>query len=477
MSAKKKDGALSASSKTNGADLARALSWVLCDDIVDKVRLHGNVTWSAVALVQLAVFWVWSPEASLVAAANSAVDLVRAIYGAAPVGSYQALVKALKGYSSQLLPLLWSRLHRLMEECDSEKWRVGRWLALAMDGSRVSVPRTERNEERFCKPAGSKKKSKKNRKRSRHANRKRKAARQKSHYAPQAVGPQMWLTLIWHLGLRLPWSWKIGPSYSSERTHVLEMLKEQTFPKNTLFCGDAGFVGYDFWQTIRASGHHFLVRVGANVRLLKRLGYARERDGIVYCWPDAASKKKQLPLVLRLLHFKDRRGDVYLVTSILDKHELTDDQASEIYRRRWGIELQFRALKQTFGRSKLRSRSPECADIELHWSLIGLWMIQLLAVRERTPLGDPDEQTSVATAIHIVQHMMNHYSTNRSDKDSLSVQLSEATTDTYQRKSKKKSRNYPRRKEEPSTGKPIVQAATRAHKQKLRVIQELATAS
>ena len=80
------------------------------------------------------------------------------------------------------------------------------------------------------------------------------------------------------------------------------------------------------------------MRVGANVRLLKRLGYVREYDGIVYCWPDAAAKKKQPPLALRLLHFKDRRGDVYLVTSVLDPKALTDVQASEIYRRRWGIE-------------------------------------------------------------------------------------------------------------------------------------------
>ena len=43
---------------------------------------------------------------SLVAAADSAVELVRALYGAAPVGSYQALIKALKRYSGQLLPLL-----------------------------------------------------------------------------------------------------------------------------------------------------------------------------------------------------------------------------------------------------------------------------------------------------------------------------------------------------------------------------------
>ena len=66
---------------------------------------------NAVALVQLAVFWVWSAEPGLTAAADSAIELVIAIYGAAPVGSYQALVKALKRYSGQLLPLLWCRLH------------------------------------------------------------------------------------------------------------------------------------------------------------------------------------------------------------------------------------------------------------------------------------------------------------------------------------------------------------------------------
>ena len=477
MNAKKQDGIPSARPKTNGADLKRALSWVLCDGIVDQVKLHGNVTWSAVALVQLAVVWVWSENSSLVAAADSAVDLVRELYGAVPVGSYQALVKVLKRYTNQWLPLLWCRLHQLMEECNEAQWRVGQWLALAMDGSRISVPRTVRNEERFCKPAQRKKKSQKKNKRSRHAKRKRAAASRKSHYNPQAVGPQMWLTMIWHLGLSLPWCWKTGPSYSSERAHVLEVLEQQQFPENTLFVGDAGFIGYDFWRTIQTQGHNFLVRVGANVRLLKHLGYVREYGGIVYCWPDAAAKNKKPPLVLRLLHFRDSRGEVYLVTSVCNKQALTDDQASEIYRRRWGIEVQFRSLKQTFQRSKLHARSPESADIELQWSLLGLWMIQLLAIKERTRFGDPDDHTSVATAIRIIRNMMHNHSATRPNNRSLPVRLAEATTDDYERHSKKKSRNYPRRKEEPSAGKPKVRVASQSHKQKLRQLQHLGIAT
>jgi hypothetical protein len=49
------------------------------------------------------------------------------------------------------------------------------------------------------------------------------------------------------MGLRTPWSWQSGPSTSSERDHFRELLAGQEFPENTLFCGDAGFTGYDNW--------------------------------------------------------------------------------------------------------------------------------------------------------------------------------------------------------------------------------------
>ena len=56
------------SGRTNGDDLRRAVDWVLKDGILNEVKLHGNVSWTPVALVRLAVFWVWSAESSLVAA-------------------------------------------------------------------------------------------------------------------------------------------------------------------------------------------------------------------------------------------------------------------------------------------------------------------------------------------------------------------------------------------------------------------------
>ena len=463
--------------KTYSDDLKRALDWVLMGGVVDSVKLHGNVTWLPIDMVRLAICWVWSSQSTLVGAATEAIEFVTKVFLGSPVSTYQGLTNALKRYTPDLISLLWKRLHDLMKECGGDRYRIGLWLVLAMDGSRVDVPRTKSNEERFCKPRGTKKKSKKN-KRSRHANRRRaQAVRKKSHYDPQPVGPQMWLTLLWHVGLQNPWAWKIGPSYSSERNHMLELLASQKFPEKTLFCGDAGFVGYEFWQQIRTHGHHFIVRVGGNVRLLKKLGYVRERDGIVYCWPDKVAQKKQPPLALRLMRFHDGRGEVYLLTSVLNASDLPDKLASEIYRRRWGVELQFRSLKQTFDRTKLRSRTPDCAEIELHWSLLGLWMIQLLAVKERTQWGDADAKTSVAAAIRIIQRMMTRAGETRSAAQSLSRQLADATTDTYRRTSRKRSRNYPRRKEEPSTKKPIIKVATAQQRRKAKQVSDLQTAT
>jgi hypothetical protein len=455
---------------TNGHDLRRALDWIVVSSIFAGIRVHGNVKWKPVGLVCLAIFWVWSSQAGLVEAAHDAIDTVAKLYGsdAVAVRSYQALTAALVRYTPQLLPVLWGRLQSLMQQTCQESWRVGKWLVLAADGSRLGVPRTQRNEARFNKPRKRRNKNSRKKRRGRHARRNGPKRSQKSHYDPQPVAPQIWLTLVWHVGMRLPWCWELGPSYSSERAHLLSLLDHRRFPEHTLFCADAGFVGYDFWRTILRHDHSFLIRVGGNVRLLRHLAVVRRKGDLVYCWPDAAIKKDQPPLVLRLLCFHDGRGEVYLVTNILEDSELTPEQAGLIYRRRWGIELQFRSLKQTYGRAKLRARTPEIAAIELHWSLLGLTMLQLLAAKEQTQVGEPTKQTSIAAVLRIIRAMMAAQSEKRPAGAALGRRLQGATTDSYQRHGSKRSRNYPRRKQEPFAGPPIIVVATAEQRNKAR---------
>jgi hypothetical protein len=52
---------------------------------------------------------------------------------------------------------------------------------------------------------------------------------------------------------------------------------------------------------------------------------------------------------------------MWLVSNVLEEQSLSHQEARDLYCLRWGVELQFRTLKQTFGRGKLRSRTPDRA--------------------------------------------------------------------------------------------------------------------
>jgi hypothetical protein len=468
-SSKKKD----VQDKVNLDFLRKAMEWVVDQSIFQDLKKHGNTNWVAKDLVMLAVLWVWSEKSQLTGAFEEASVWSRRLFARVAVGSYQALTNALVAYGGQLVPLLWNRLHLLMQQVGEEHWRIGRWLPLAVDGSRCSTPRTKANEDAFRASNYGKGKTAKYRKK------KSKNKRKKNRTKAETVTPQIWITLIWHMGLRLPWCWKLGPSDSSERGHFQEMLANLRFPENTLYCGDAGFTGYDLWNLIIDKGHSFVIRVGGNVRLITKLGYyARERNGIVYVWPDSAARKKQPPLILRLIHLKSERGDVYLLSNVLSAKHLSDAQASRLYKLRWGIELQFRTLKQTFGRRTLRSRTPDRAYAELEWSLLGLWMIHLFAVKEQVSIGEPPSQTSAAMAIQVVRSILFLWCEVPEEGADLTTQLQNAVVDTYERHSSKRARYRPNKKDTPSAGKPKIMVANKLKKQQLKQYEEhLAAAS
>jgi hypothetical protein len=322
---------------TYGELLRKALAWAINDRMFADIQLHGNIKWSPRQIVILAVLWVWSDKRTLVRAFDHARGLSLAIFGEVAVTTYQGLTGALKKWSVKLLPATQQRLQQLMEHVGENHWRIGLWVALAVDGSRIDTPRTKSNEKAFA--AKNYGKGKKARSRTKWKNKKK---RSKKLSAP--VKPQMWITLIWHMGLKLPWpvsepTRQTGASTSSERHQLMDMLKTGNFPKNTLFFGDAGFVGYEFWNAIANSGHHFLVRVGANVRLLTDLGHVRHRGDIVCVWPDAAARRRQPPLVLRLIQIQNERGTMSLVTNVLSTRKLSNASVARLYSMRWGIEV------------------------------------------------------------------------------------------------------------------------------------------
>jgi hypothetical protein len=178
----------------NGETLRSAVAWAIDQNIFANLKVHGNTAWQVGDLILLTVVWTWSNDATLTGAFTEAHRWSNDVLGRAAVGTYQGLLKALVTWTASWLPLLWGHLHRLMAE-QSEHYRVGRWVALAVDGSRVSVPRTKENEKAFCAPHFGKSAQAKSRRKKKG---KGKRVRRKAKEA-QPVKPQIWITLLWHI--------------------------------------------------------------------------------------------------------------------------------------------------------------------------------------------------------------------------------------------------------------------------------------
>ena len=268
-----------------------------------------------------------------------------------------------------------------------------------------------------------------------------------------------------------------GPVEYQRTRYVMEMIAAGGYPKDTLFCGDAGFVGYPLWSAIRQNGGHFLVRVGANVSLLSEgADYELFRSGQVLCWP-RAMQARHPPLRLRLVKVRIGRSAVYLLTSVLESRRLTIQQMARFYKLRWGIEVEFRGLKQTLDRAKLRCRNDQRLLAELNWSILAMAVAELFALKEQlakrasTPSRreqprDPARRSLAQTMRAIRGCIRSPDAAPCSGRD-LQTLLRRAVTDPYQRKKPKRSRYRPPNPDKKPLGAPRVRKINQQEKKQL----------
>ncbi len=165
---------------------------------------------------------------------------------------------------------------------------------------------------------------------------------------------------------------------------------------------DAGYVGFDLCRQIMASGADFLIRMSSTVTLYteQEEPLTQYREGIVYYWPDAAQKRGDAPLQLRLLRVvgKTKAGgesyDVWMLTSVLSKERLPFSRASQWYRWRWENEGYFRTYKRTLSMVKLASRKVSLVHREAEGSMLAA---QLLLAATATELPSARQSNAKAS--------------------------------------------------------------------------------
>ncbi len=408
-----------------------------------------------------------------------AVECCQLIAGNSALTTYQGFLGALLRWTIPFLSVLWPHLHRRMQEIAGDLWRTGDWALIAFDGSRNSAPRSKSNEEALCAPHYGNGQTAKYRQKKSKGLRRKKNEKNK----PQPQEPQAWITMLWHMSLRLPWMWKLGPSNSSERAHVMEMISAGEFLKNTLFCGDAGFVGYPLWAKIVAQGCNFLVRVGANVNLLSENEGCKvcRRRGLVICWPQTAQKQGLPPLRLRLVKVRIGRQWMWMLTNILEPSRLTTEQIVKFYKMRWGIEVEFRGLKQTLDRSKLRCRNSARVMAELNWSIMAMTVAELFALKQQLARASSKtsaaryqppapKKRSLANTMRAIRHCLTHLKDIPKPGHDIQSRLERAITDSYVRNKPKRARYRPTNPDKKPLGDPKIRKLTAKEKKKLKAL-------
>jgi hypothetical protein len=225
----------------NHESLKQAVNSLFTAKAFQGIKARKGGKWTPRMLVVVALFWSCSTADGLKERFKEARKVVTKIFRWLPsVGeTYQGFLKQLQKYHGELQLLCMGELRLLMKQDPFGQWKIAGYVVIAGDGSRIELPRTTSNEAAYSpKRKGSKKKgarklSAKGKNKNNRGKQWRKAKRQSAEsIRKKANSPQMWLTLFWHVGTGLPWAWRTGPSDSSERQHLEEMLSE--LPENTL---------------------------------------------------------------------------------------------------------------------------------------------------------------------------------------------------------------------------------------------------
>lgn len=459
----------------NKTRLGELLQSFFTDELFADLCFHGNIKWKPDQLVAQALLWSWQETKFVTDAFDHTAEACQELGMNNTAQSYTSMMNALDNYGHVFIPVLRQRFQVVAQERAGRHFEIRGWVPIAFDGSRATAPRSVSNERRLCAPNyGNGKRAKYGKKKSKGMRRKQ---NEKNKPHPQA--PQAWITMLWHMGVRLPWTWRLGPSNSSERDHVKEILREESFEENTLFCGDAGFTGYPLWSQILSQGYHFLVRIGANVRLLSEHADVKKLGrGIVLCWPKGKMDSGEPPLRLRLVRVKIGKTKVWLLTSVLDRRELNNKTMIRFYKMRWGIEVEFRGLKQTIDKHLLRCRNSDRLLVELDWSLRGMAVAELLALSEQTALSgeDEDEESydpkdrSLANTMRALRTCLRNLHKYESEDNGLIQQLSRAFVQRYDNKTDKRGRYRPKNPDKKPLGDPTIRKLTAVERETMNQI-------
>jgi Transposase DDE domain/Domain of unknown function (DUF4372) len=169
---------------------------------------------------------------------------------------------------------------------------------------------------------------------------------------------------------------------SPAKVNDITAAKEMPIEPRACYIFDLGYYDYGWWAKLHQAGCRIVTRLKANTpfevvedrpipagssTLSDRIGYLPKRL--------AASRKNPMPCLVREIHVMIETGKLLRIFT----NDLTASaqEITDLYKRRWAIELFFRWIKQTLKISHFLGTSENAVRIQIAVALIAFLLLRL----------------------------------------------------------------------------------------------------
>jgi hypothetical protein len=272
----------------------------------------------------------------------------------------------------EMLSTLTRQTGRLLSEKSLTPWLWRGRAVKLVDGTGISMPDTPENQAQYPQP---------------------------NTQAPGVGFPLARLVMVICLATGAALDAAIGP-HSGKGTGELGLVRSllKGFSAGDVMLADALYCNYFLIATLMAAGVDVLFEQnGARITDFRRGQSLGPRDHIVR-WPKPVARPEWMtpeqyaifPKEITLRELKVARQ--VLVTTLLDHRKVSKDDLSELYARRWNVELDLRNLKTTTGMDVLSCQTPQMNEKQLWVHLLAYNVIRLLMAQAACNAGiDPRE--------------------------------------------------------------------------------------
>jgi putative transposase len=206
----------------------------------------------------------------------------------------------------------------------------------------------------------------------------------------------------------------LGP-YAGKETGETALLRELLahFQPGDLLLADRYYCSYFMIALLLERGIDFVVRLhqcrDAGLGRRRRLG----PDDYLVRWPRPARPAwmeqktyERMPAFIEVRQLRVqvhqpgfRVEEFFVVTTLTDAEEYTEEAVAELYHRRWLVELDIRALKITLGMDVLRCKTPEMIAKEIWTGLLAYNLIRQTMLEAAWASGRSPRQLSFTAAL------------------------------------------------------------------------------